>query len=341
MEYKIAIITEADECVASGHLKESIVLLEELDKCVCKTALWLNEDVPKEFLSGVPKGYYTYSRPIDEAISAIISFLKEEGVQLLIFNLREVENELIVEINQACDIEILCIDEFGHRRLDCDIIVNPMIDEGYWQYDGSYKQLLAGNQYLILPQKYYGWHKKDRVINKEVQEITISMGGVDLKNTTQKLVEWLQPLMSDTLEMNVVLGGGYGEEKNLRRILKNRHIHIFRNINFLDELFWNSDLVFCAGGNTLHELACIGTPAVVIPTMPHEYKNGKAFETKGFGKCYQNFAEFEKDAAKRFFSFFDFEERVSQMKAGRSCSDGGGYLRMVNLIKNKITKQCR
>ena len=335
---KVAIITEADEHIATGHLKESLVLAEELDKCQCAAALWINQDVPGQFLTGISKEYYVYQRPIYNGIDDVLSFMKKENINLVIFNLREIANELIKKIKEVSMIEILCIDEFGHRRLDCDIIVNPMIDKYYGTYEGGYKPILIGNQYLILPPRYYEWHRKDRVIHKKIEKVTISMGGVDRNNTTQKIVKWMQASNFDSIEIYVVLGGGYAWELELRQSIKNENIHIFRNINFLDELFWNSDLAFCAGGNTLHELACMGTPAVIIPSMPHEYRNGKAFEAKGFGKCYQNFAEFEKDVSNSFFYLFNYENRINQMEAGKSCSDGGGYLRMVDLINNM--KEC-
>lgn len=331
---KVAIITEADEHIATGHLKESIVLVEELEKCLCAAALWINEDIPKQFLTGILKEYCMYQRPIYKGIDDVLSFMKKENINIIIFNLREIANDLIKKVKNAGMIEILCIDEFGHRRLDCDIIVNPMIDKYYGKYEGGYKQLLIGNQYLILPPQYYEWHKKNKVIHKNIEKITISMGGVDRNNTTQKIVGWMQASNLDSIEVYVVLGGGYAWEQELRQNVKRENIHIFRNINFLDELFWDSDLAFCAGGNTLHELACMGTPAVVIPSMPHEYRNGKAFEAKGFGKCYQDFTEFEKDVSNAFFYLFNYEKRLAQMKAGKSCSDGGGYLRMVDLIKN-------
>lgn len=338
LNYDIAIITEADEYVASGHLKECEVFAEELVKRNFRAVIWINDDIPEGFLKGMPERYYMYSRPIEKGIDTIISYLKKHNIKLLILNLRKVDNELILRIKQAYDVEILCIDEFGHRRLDCDIIVNPMVDKNFGCYTGNYKQLFVGNQYLILPQKYYEWHKKEKLINKEIQQITISMGGVDRNNTTQKIVEWLQKIEIQNIKINVVLGGGYRLDKSLGQVVKSKDIQVFCNINFLDELFFDSDLAFCAGGNTLHELSCIGTPSIVIPSMPHEYRNGKTFESKGFGKCYWDFAMFEKEVAKEFLSIFNFEERVSQMKAGKSCSDGAGYLRMIDLITKKIEK---
>lgn len=338
MKERIVVLTEADEKIASGHLKECIVLTEELRKRGYNAVLWVNEDIPKGFLKGTCSEYYMYRRPIEQGIVEVNSYLEQESVQLLVLNLRRVDNELILKIKKKCNVLILCIDEFGHRRLDCDIIVNPMIDERFGQYTGKYKQKYLGNKYLILPTKYYEWNQKEKRIRDKIEEITISMGGVDLNNTTLRVVNWLQEQHLGIIKVNVVLGGGYSHLDGLKKAIrcKNNFV-IFQNINYLDELFFNSDIAFCAGGNTLHELACIGTTAVVIPTMPHEYQNGKTFEAKGFGICYKDFDEFVLNMNWSFWDYFDKERRSLHMQAGKGCSDGGGYLRMIGLVQDLLT----
>lgn len=336
MKEKIVVLTEADEKVASGHLKECGVLTEELQRVGYGAMLWVNEDIPEGFLKGISVDYFKYRRPIEAGIADVISYIKQETVPLLIINLRNVDNELILEIKKECDIWILCIDEFGHRRLDCDIIVNPMIDKSFGQYEGRYKRMFLGNKYLVLPTKYHEWNQKEKKINDKIEEITISMGGVDINNTTGKIVNWLQEQKLGMIKINVVLGGGYPYFNELQSVIKSSNFSIFQNINYLDKLFFNSDIAFCAGGNTLHELACIGTLAIVIPTMPHEFRNGKAFEHNGFGRCYRNFEEFEINVGEHFFVFFDKETRYLHMKAGKACADGAGYQRVIALIQSVL-----
>lgn len=333
MGHRIAIVTEADEYVASGHLKECIVLAEELQKRAYKVWFWVNESIPKGFLKGVPEGFWTYGKLDISGIGTIISYIQQEKIEILIFNLRSVDNDLILKIKQSCDVQILCIDELGHRRLDCDIIINPMIDENYGKYEGDYRQKFVGNQYLILQQKYFKWNQRNKVIRKNIEKITISMGGVDRGNTTKRLIKWLQKERIKDVEINVVLGGGYQDREELERSVKDENILFFENIDFLDELFFESDLVFCAGGNTLHELACMGTPTIVIPSMPHEYQNGKIFESKGFGKCYQTFEVFEKQTREKLFDCFGEKERTMQSAAGKACADGRGYIRVLDIIE--------
>lgn len=336
MKEKIIVLTEADEKVASGHLKECTVLIEELQKAGYCTMLWVNEDIPKGFLKGISAEYVKYHRPLESGIVEVISYMEQESVQLLIFNLRRVDNEVILKVKKKTDALVLCIDELGHRRLDCDIIINPMIDESFGQYEGNYRKKFLGGKYLILPIKYHEWNREEKKIKDKIEEITISMGGVDINNTTGKIVNWLQEQELDAIKVNVVLGGGYTYLNELKSIINSKKFFVFQNIDYLDRLFFNSDIAFCAGGNTLHELACIGTSAIVIPTMPHEYQNGKTFENKGFGRCYRSFEEFILNMEGCFFEYFNKEKRFMHMMAGKFCSDGFGYLRVLEIVQGSF-----
>lgn len=334
MKKQILILTEADEKVASGHLKECIVLYEELKKRCYDLSLWVNEDIPIGFQESICFSYSKYLRPIYKGIEDVILYIQNNNVKLVILNLRKVDNELILKIKSVCQVKILCIDELGQRRLDCDIIVNPMVNKLFGVYDGSYEKKYVGNEYLVLPVKFHEWNQKDKSIRSEIKEITISMGGVDINNHTALVVQWLnQQRELQDIVINVVLGGGYLYSCDLYKLKLNPKVRIFQNIDYLDQLFYESDLAFCAGGNTLHELACIGTTAIVIPTMPHEYKNGKKFEELGFGKCYHDFEEFREKVGTEFCRYFDQSMRKKSMESGKKCSDGAGYLRMIEIVE--------
>ena len=57
----------------------------------------------------------------------------------------QLDGDLLI-YDKAIDktISIICIDEFGHRNLQADIIVNPMIDSYYWNYGESDARLFCG-----------------------------------------------------------------------------------------------------------------------------------------------------------------------------------------------------
>lgn len=53
----------------------------------------------------------------------------------------------------------------------------------------------------------------------------------------------------------------------------------------------------------MYELVGIGTPMIVLPTMPHEKRNGKAFERMGLCKAVDEINE-------KIIASFDYKKRL-------------------------------
>ena len=329
---KILMVTEANERVASGHLMECLVCREYLKRMDTEADLMVNGDMPAALKERIEGEYFSYQKDIQKEIAFLINFINAKQYSKVLLNLRKVENEFLRSIRAGSEIQIICIDEFGNRRLDADIIINPMIDERYWKYDTNAK-LFCGAEYLVLSMELQGFREKTKDISKDIKRVTVSMGGVDVGNTTLRLAEWL-PLLDDELEINLVLGGAYQEEKQIGKVAEhNKSIKIFHNISYLNSLFFESDLAFCAGGNTLHELAVMGVPTIVVPSMPHEVRNGKAFECAGFSVCGSMAEEFSyQELAELFDRIKEQAVRENMRDAGKKMADGKGYERIYRIL---------
>lgn len=329
---KVLLVTEANERVASGHLMECLVCRQYLEQMGVENDLLVNADMPVALRSRIHGSYYTYQNDIQKEIVFLNEFIKDRKYTKILFNLRKIENVFLLQIKKNDELLIICVDEFGNRRLDADIIVNPMIDESYWQYDTKAK-LYCGAEYLVLPMELQEFHRKNKKINTKIEKITVSMGGADVGDTTCRLAKWL-PLLDNSWEINLVLGGAYQKEKALKTMVGvNDKIKIFNNIPYLDKLFFESDLAFCAGGNTLHELAVMGIPTIVVPSMPHEVQNGKAFEKAGFSFCGSIAEQFSYQELMRLLDRIKEKTvRKNMRDAGKKLTDGKGYERIYSII---------
>lgn len=281
----VLIVTEANKTVASGHLMECIEIANVLSDSGYRVSFMVNDDMSQDFRVRIPVPYIAYKHDLETGKQDICVMASGNNVDLVIFNFRSIEDQLLQYIRKDFHGTVLCIDELGHRHLSCDIIVNPMIDSYYHEYMDSKAMIYAGPEYLVLPRSLLDFHKREKIISPQIQRVCVSMGGVDPFGTTLKLAEWL-PQILQGVKIDLILGGGFQYASDLERIIAhNEDVAVYRNIDYIYELFFSADLAFCAGGNTLHELACIGTPTVVIPSMPHEVRNGEAFERRGFGIC--------------------------------------------------------
>ena len=330
------ILTEADEQIASGHLLECIDLAKDMMQAGIAVSFFVNADCPAAFQTRIPFAYQMYERNAD----GTLMMPQDAGVRpdVFVFNFRAVTNRVLDSFRGGGT--LVCIDEFGHRALDCDIIINPMVDPYYWHYDTNAK-VYGGAEYLALSEKLQDYRQQEKLIREHIERICITMGGVDLHGTTVKLVRWL-PDIQETLHgtiqhVDVVLGGGFAHDAALQEAIVASDckdiLHLHRNIPILYDLLMQADLAFCAGGNTLHELATLGVPAIVIPTMPHEWRNGKAFERKVCCMGLPLATEVTKDdTLKAVKTCMPISTRQKMNDAGRTQFDGMGRKRILEVI---------
>ncbi len=337
---RTAIVTEANQSVATGHLMEAIELQKLLMDKGDESFVFVNDTCPELLIQRISGNYIKYKRRADALNRSLIKAIAEKQFDIVITDLRSVDNEFIQSIKKCQNnIRIVCIDEWGNRRLEADAIINPMVEAGYWRYDAFSLMLYAGANYLILPQNIHNFRKELHGEGKEIRQIVIAMGGVDEKGSTCKLMSWL-PLAFPEVRYDIILGGGFLQDEKLNKILENlekekAEYQICKNILDIYSHFLDADLAFCAGGNTLHELSCIGVPTIVIPTMPHEYQNGKAFEEIGSALCLPLSDHVsEKEVIDAVRNVKDYRIRRRMSEAGKRKIDGKGIYRTYNVLQH-------
>lgn len=327
---KILIITEANEKVASGHLMESIALYKKLVANNIEALILRNHDMPclwGKKLESIDNATYSFS--LYQGMEEILKHLKDNAYDVIVTDLREIQNEQLLRIKKVFQGKIICLDEWGNRFLNCHAIVNNMADRSFWDYKDSTARIYAGAQYLILNSALRNYHEKKKVISQEIRNVVITMGGVDSNNNTQKIYDIIKEI--DSIKtINIVLGGGYRNEEKIRQSVEtDLRCVVHKDIDYLFELIYDADVAFCAGGNTMYEIACIGTPAIVVPTMPHEEINGRAFQRAGFGHV------FVRDDMKEILPFmlsFDQKMRAQMSGCGKKLIDGNGVERVLQII---------
>jgi spore coat polysaccharide biosynthesis predicted glycosyltransferase SpsG len=95
-------------------------------------------------------------------------------------------------------------------------------------------------------------------------------------------------------------------------------------------LLFEGDVGFTAGGNTLYELACVGTPALVLYEDDHEMEQGIEFQRNGFGVCLGRGVGVTKSRIWRELDKLEEPDvRETWSRKGRSVVDGQGVERVL------------
>lgn len=336
------IITEANQKVATGHFMEVIELSKELKRRGHDVKVLVNNECPEGLLERLSCERYEYKASIGEDIISVLEMIEKEHPDVIITNLREIQNEDILRIKSVFERPIICIDEFGNRTLDADIIINPMVDSFFWKYPNSSEKVYAGHKYLVLPKAIISYHDKEKKINKEIGKVCISMGGVDPKGTTVKVVKWLPQLFESAIA-EVILGAGFvlceELEAEINKLPQTIVVNVNRDVSNIYDYFFEADLAFCAGGNTLHELACIGTPSIVIPTNAHEVNNGKEFEEMGAVKCLSNTDTISIKEMTATLEKLSYGTRKRMSERGKNCCKGDGVVRTAEICEKLVEQK--
>jgi spore coat polysaccharide biosynthesis predicted glycosyltransferase SpsG len=329
----ICIISESNNVVGTGHFYESCTLASEIEKKGEPVLFFINKNIDNNLLNVLPCKYYQYNNLADD-IYLIIDLVRQNKCNVVVTNLRKIDNSIIDTIKKKIAVEVVCIDELGHRPLGSDIIINPLIDNHYHDYGKACKAVkYFGPGYMIMRAEFSTFHGMTKKINKNIETISICMGGTDISNTTTKI---LSSIEKQDAAVNVILGGGFLHTARVEEIvlsLKIGTVKILKNIPNVADVFWDSDIVFCMGGNTLYELACLGVPAVTIYEDKHEKSSAACFQEKGFGVCLGQVNNIRGGDIISIIKEIDYRQtRQNQSECGRKIVDGRGLNRTIELI---------
>ena len=99
-------------------------------------------------------------------------------------------------------------------------------------------------------------------------------------------------------------------------------------------LLTSCDAALTCGGNTLYELACVGTPAVVFHEEAHERETARSFERLGFGVSAGSGADADCNRILAALAPFDDPAvRQTQCDSGKRLVDGRGTARILDIVR--------
>jgi spore coat polysaccharide biosynthesis predicted glycosyltransferase SpsG len=165
----------------------------------------------------------------------------------------------------------------------------------------------------------------------------VTQGGSDTHGLTPKIVRALDGIAEDPA-MTIVVGPAYRHHVELEAALRDHRLHVDvrRNVADMTPLMLDADLAITAGGITMLELACVGTPMIAVcgdwfeeETAARVAAAGAALNL-GFGG-----AVTEDDISRAVDVLAADADRRSRMsEAGKRLVDGRGAARLAALVRS-------
>jgi UDP-2,4-diacetamido-2,4,6-trideoxy-beta-L-altropyranose hydrolase len=177
--------------------------------------------------------------------------------------------------------KIMVIDDLADRKFDCDILLNQNL--GTQTEDYKYKvpndcELLLSCNFALLRPEFSNLREKaliKRQSTREIKNILISMGGIDITNKTYEILQDI----SDNLNIVVVLGSASPHNKMIISYAKEKeNIKVLIDADNISGLMFDADLAIGAGGSTSWERCCLGLPTLLYVLAENQRKIAENLE---------------------------------------------------------------
>lgn len=273
---KVSIITEGGKNIGFGHLTRSLSLYEEFRRRKIKVTLVVNSDgTLLEKLKGKP--FKTY--PLNK--SSILSILANmAGDDLTVVDSYRLTRKDYLAIRAVTKF-LVCLDD--NRRLDypADVVINGAVyarDLHYPPKEG--REYWLGSEFIPIRAQFAGGPTKR--IKEKIERVLLTFGGDDSRNMTPKIRDFVWSQFPE-VTLDILVGHAFrnpGEFMQDKRPRLRYHYHL--PVKPLIRFMQQADVAISAGGQTLYELACTGTPTIGICVAENQVNNLKGWQGKGF-----------------------------------------------------------
>lgn len=264
---KIFIRADGGKDIGLGHIMRMLVLGEELRKTnevlfICRNS------ISNKFEAGIKKIEEKSFKVIEISetnyFEEITEIQTKYSADMLITDSYDVNKEYFIKLKKYFKITGY-VDDINKCKMDVDFIINQNInarDLNYKENINPSTKLFLGTQYCMLRDEFRQAYKS-KVIKKEVQDILLTLGGMDDNNNTLKILEKIKDINKN---LHVVMGSAFDKEfiKKIHDIAKkHNNIYIYENAN-MAQLMLECDIAISACGSTIYELSAMAVPSIGI-----------------------------------------------------------------------------
>jgi UDP-2,4-diacetamido-2,4,6-trideoxy-beta-L-altropyranose hydrolase len=230
---------------------------------------------------------------------------------------------------------LLVIDDMAHlRHYHSHIILNQNIlaERQVYHCDPD-TRLLRGLSYVLLRREFNPWRGRRKAIPDTATKILVTLGGSDSNNVTSDVVAGLKGLVTDGLEVKILVGAANRHFDDINRTISchSDRFQLLQGVDRMPEMMAWADLAISAGGTTCWEMAFLGLPNLIVVLSENQVAVAEGLEQAG---CSLNMGHF---AGLRPMDWtlavrelvFDRGKRERMSAAGQRLIDGLGVERVI------------
>ncbi len=271
------IFTEVLKKGGFGHFFRCSALYEKMLKYGLKVRFIAYTDFDLYEISAS----FSYERLNWTDTDALMKFFGNEKLMTAVVDSYTADLSVYNVISRNCEI-MVCLDDFQRLSYPSGcIILNPGIFGDKENYQERESFILGGIKYALLRTEFTESLQNEIPGDNERHSVLITVGGSDNLGVTPLLIEETRNIYPD-LEINVIVGAGFQNTDEIKAKLDSKiKLHFRLSARDIAILMKKSLFAVTAGGQTLYELSCAGTPMLVVQTALNQQKNIQGFLEKG------------------------------------------------------------
>ena len=257
---------------------------------------------------------------------------KQVSSDLIILDVQDTSAAFIKNLRQDKK-AVVSFEDLGEGRNHVDLLVDCNLGE-----EKSAKlpvQTLFGNNYAVLAEEFEAYHSKPRVFKNTINSVLVTFGGTDPHSLTPTLAQKILHILPG-LSITLLAGPGNRNIPALKDLeSKYAKVRLLDSTSEMAQTLFAHDIVFCAGGVTLHEAMAVGTPAFVINQVQHQVNKADRAEKQGASISLGMADLWDENRLPEILQSNPKNlEKMSQV--GKSMIDGKGLKRVVDAIEKLL-----
>ena len=325
--------------IGMGHVYRSLAIADELCSISSADVQFLMSADHPEGVKRVSSAGYTVRVLSDGGVDAIVEAIQEYSPNIVVNDRPFLEKNYLEALARLGASTVNLVDTLEDIEKPAEItsmiIATMRVDQ--LELEDYY----AGPEFAILRESFAG---RAKPVRADARQVVISFGGSDPQGLTLKVLRSLDALIRTRLELGVkaILGPAFSYGQELRELLPKLHYQpiLLENVEHMAEILSDADLVFCAGGMTVYEIAALRVPGIVMCQNTREVRRMEHFSRSGSVEHLGLGTEVEDkritQAAEALLA--NETRRRAMSESGGKLVDARGAQRVAEVVRNAVPR---
>lgn len=242
---------------------------------------------------------------------------------------------------------LMVIDDLADRPHLCDLLLDQNLGRSNGHYEPlvpSHCRMLIGPRYALLRPEFAACRpgSLQRRQVPELQQLLVSLGGVDKFNITARVLDALDGKLSPECRIKVVLGSGAPWIEQVRRQAERMDgVEVLVGVTDMAGLMAESDLAIGAAGTTAWERCCLGLPTITLILAANQKQGALALAAAGAIRLCDDSAVLSDEVRDALAEMSSPKARAKMTRACGAITDGLGTDLIAEAMLPESVPTCR